>query len=940
MHTSSCLTRATLCALLLVILIPASSQAADEPAVLYEKALQQFNKDKLPSAAINLKQALQGDPRFLAAHVLLARVYLKQFDGAQAEKELRLAQHQGADRSLVMPLLAQAYAQQRKYGQILAEIHPGNFDHQLNARLLVMRGDAQRELGQNDQAILSYDEAARYDSASLAPLLGQALALMSLGRFDKAETLVDRALDLDPKDADAWYTKGSIAHARAQLQQALKHYSHALDLDPENYTVRVARAGVFMDQGKDGEALKDLEYLYDEEAYDPQVPYLLGVARARLGDIEGSQAAMQKASAIITALPAEVTREHGESLLLASLVEYSLGEWEKALDHLKEYVKRYPGNPGARKLLGSILFDKGYYDAAIRVLEPALEQLPNDYRLLTLMGKAYLKKGWSVVALEMLDRAVTAGGTGQVEARTQLGLAQLASGKDEAGMEQLGEVFSQNEDARQAGIALVMEHLKRGENRAAAEVARLLSQRNPDNLELLNLLAGAEVAAGDLAGARGHYEQILKRDPTILVPAINLAKIDQAEGKRAQALARLDELSKRYAGNDLVLVERAHLEESLGHREKAIDLVEKAVAINESALPHQLYLGALYLKQAAYEQLDQLGQKLERLFPGNPRVKRLIGRGFLARDKLVAARLEFQNMSKLAGEDAQVFVEAASLSRAAGDLEWAAWSLNNAVKLKPQWLEPRLALAEVYLEADKQAKAADVLSYLLNHYPEHPATHRLAGDLAMAQGEVARAIDSYRLALQEGGGQDVALRLFQAYLASNDTEAGVGFLEERLKTDGGTTRQPLLALALAEGYLRLERIPAAQVLYEQLLTAGLQDAGAFNNLAMIYARQGDSRALEMARKAHQLAPESAMISDTLGWQLAKAGQPAEGLRHLRNAHLQTTSSLGIRYHIAAALAKLGRTDEARRELGAILVDDTPFASRADAEVLLGQLDAQ
>ena len=938
MNFRSCFHLAALVCLLVVGLVqPVTAADEDKAASLYEKALQEFDKKEFSTAEIYLKNALVEAPEFLAAHVLLGRAYLQKGDGAQAEKELKIAQRLGADQSVVVLLLAEAYEKQIKYKQLLKEIYPANFKPELNAEIQDKRGNAYLEEGQPDQALLTYREAERSNPNATAPLLGQASALIAMGELDKAEGLVSRALDIDPKAPDAWYTKGLIAHGRGRLKEALEQYTHALELDPENYSIRVARAGVSMDLGLNKEALSDLEVLYKDDSFDPQVPYLLGVVQARLGDIEASKKAMDKANQILTAIPAEVVNSHGATLLLASLVEYSLGEWEKARDHLEDYVVRYPNNPGGRKLLGSILFEKGDYDRAIMILEPALKQIPNDPKLLTTLGTAYLKKNRSLKALELLDRAVSVGGN--VEARTQHGLAELAIGKEEAGIEQLSEVFLGSDKARQAGMALVMEHLRRGENRSAAKVAKLLSERNPGNPNLLNLLAGAETAVGDLDSARAHYREILEKDPDFVVAGINLAKIDRAEGKLAQARERLAGLAARHGGNVLVLVEQAKLEEAGGNREAAINLAEKAVALDESALANQLYLGELYLRAQAYEKFDRLAQKLERVFPRNQPVMELVGRGYLARGQMDKARNEFRNMSKEAGYDAQALARVAELSRAAGDLDWAAWSLVKALEVKPHWFEARLQLGDIYLQEGKQQEAADVVTYLMSNFPDNPGSRRLAGDLAQSQGRMDQAIGEYRQALQKGGGQDVVLRVYRAYLYKGETEAAVQFLKNHLPKGSVLKDSPTLAAALAEGYLQMGDAEAAQKIYEQLVAAGLKNAGMFNNLAMIYLHNNDPRALAMARQAHALAPERPKISDTLGWLLVKAGKPAEGLRHLRNANLRNSADRGVRYHIATALVDLGRADEAGRELRDILLDGTDFPDRAAAEALLKRLGA-
>lgn len=910
--------------------------ASQDLATIYEHSLQQFDAGELETAANGLKEVLKADSRFLPAHVLLARVYLEQGDGAQAEKELRIALRLGADRSLVILPLADAYAHQRKYRQTLDTIQTGNFNPSLNAKILGRRGDAFLHLGKKDEALIAYREAAYLSPKATAPLLGQAGVHMATGDFDQAEVLVTAALDRNFQDPEAWQVKGLIKHARGQLREALQHYSHALSLDEDSHSLRVARAGVSMDLGKDREALSDLEYLAEKDLFDPQVYYLLGVVQARLGLAEDSQKSMQQANEMLLALPEKVVREHGETLLLSSLVAYSLGEWEKARDYLKDYVSRHPGSPGGRKLLGSLLFGNADYDKAIRVLEPALEQIPDDHKLLTLLGKAYLKKGWSVVAVETLQRAVAAGAT-DPDTKTQLARALLASGKEEEGLAQLREVFEQNPIAREAGTTLVLEYLKRTRYRAAAEIALVLSERYQDDMELLNLLAGTEVAAGDLVAARAHYQRILQEDPGHLVVGVNLAKIDRAEGRFEQARERLERLAKLHSASDLVLTEMARLELDQGNRDAAIERMQKAVALNERSLTHQLLLGELYLQAETYEALYQLGQKLDRLFPGEGRVRSLIGRAYLAEGRLGKARNEFRSMSKRAGSNARIFLEAGRLSHAAGDNEWAAWSLSNALKIKPDWLEPRVMLIEVYLLVGKKEKAADLLGHLVRHQPDLPVTQRLAGDLALVSGDTGQAIEAYQTGLRMGGGENIAMRLFQAHIASNDLEKAVGFLEAEISGKETDRMSPLLGKALAEGYLRLDNRTRARAIYEQLVADGLQDASVFNNLAMIHAEDDVPKALQLARRAHEIAPDSAAISDTLGWLLVQEGQAAEGLLHLRNAHLRAASDRDIRYHIASALVALDRHDEARQELKDILSDDHPFDGRDAALALREQI---
>jgi hypothetical protein len=65
---------------------------------------------------------------------------------------------------------------------------------------------------------------------------------------------------------------------------------------------------------------------------------------------------------------------------------------------------------------------------------------------------------------------------------------------------------------------------------------------------------------------------------------------------------------------------------------------------------------------------------------------------------------------------------------------------------------------------------------------------------------------------------------------------------------------------------------------------------------------------------------------------------AEGLKLLETAAGQVPNDGDMQYHYAAALAKAGRPGDAAIRLRALLEGGRPFASRAQAELLLAGLD--
>ena len=110
-----------------------------------------------------------------------------------------------------------------------------------------------------------------------------------------------------------------------------------------------------------------------------------------------------------------------------------------------------------------------------------------------------------------------------------------------------------------------------------------------------------------------------------------------------------------------------------------------------------------------------------------------------------------------------------------------------------------------------------------------------------------------------------------------------------------------------------------------------------NSLAWAYYKLNDPRALEAAEGAYKATPDSALITDTLGWILVEKGDVKRGLPLLQRAAALEPENPEISYHLAVALAKFGDRDAAREKLTKILAKGKAFAEAKDAQALLTSL---
>jgi len=911
---------------------PVSSAARERASQYYEDALVRFNEHDYRGAAIRLKNALSADPNHLPARILMGRVHVQVGDGAAAEKELRLARLHGADENLVLVPLARAYLLQEKYQEILQDIRPGVRGSAVEGQVLELRGEAYLALGLLEEAEAAFRGAAALMPLAVEPLVGEARVALAGGDSERARALLERALEQAPATPEAWYVKGEVARHEHDLERAVQAYGRAIELRPGHLPARLARAAALMDLGEDARAEEDVAFVQTLFPDDPQAAYLEALLRGRAGDREGAQAALRRAAARLSELDAERLRNDAQSLLLLGSVAFAQERYEEAERHLRRVLELTPPHPGARKMLGTILLERGQAEAALDVLEPALLRAPEDPALLSLLGRAFAGAGRRDQAVEVLEQAVALNPR-SAALRAELGRARLAAGEVAAAIEDLRAAFAL-EGGAEPGLLLGQVLLEQGRYPDALEVAETLAERHPRDARVYNLAGVARLGLDDRDRARASLEKALVLDARYEPARLNLGKLDALEGRIERARERYQTMLRNNPEHVPAMAELATLAEHEGDLEEAIRWLEKVRTLAPGALGEALRLVDLYIETDSADVAHSLARELEGRHPEDLRVLAALGRAEIARGDPDHAQVTFQRMSRLAGYDADGLAFTARHQLMVGDVDGARWSLLKAAEARPDALGLQVELARLELRMGRVEDALERAKALEARAPDRAIGLRLRGDALMQKGELAAAAEAYRAAYEKAPGAPLAVRLAEALERAGEIEAAFEVLEERLAAH---PEELPVRLALASGYLRHGRIAAAIREHERLLEARPEDARVLNNLASLYHRSGDPRALELARKAYRLAPEEAAVLDTLGWILVSRGDPEGALPLLRQAHARAASRPEVRYHLGVTLSRLGRLEEAKGELEAALALADDFDGAADARALLAQL---
>ena len=912
-HHSRWTARASLAIVLAGCLAAPVQASPDKAASYYEDALRRYEKDDVPGAVIQLKNAIQQDQKMLAAHLLLGKALLRDGDLKGAEAAFEEALKQGVNRGEVAIPLGQVFLALGRPEAVIDRIQPSGLSPAMQVEILTLRGNAYLESGKQSLATQSFDQARSIDPQSATPLIAEVPMLLGMGRIEQARDKANKAIDLAPNSAFAWNARASVLHASLDAAGAIAAYDKALSLSPKHLDARIARAALLLDLKRDADAKKDLDYLLEQAPDEPRAAYLRAILAGRKGDAATVSDALKEVTRTIDAVPPAWLARREQLLMAGALAHYGLANQQKAREYLDAILARNPNNNGAKKLLASIFVDAKDYARAQTLLESLQRALPDDPQVMYLLGSVNLAQRRYAQASDLLERAATR--TGSPDINRSLGFSQLSLGKLDQGQASLERAFAANPADAQSGMALATLYMRSGKPDKALKIAEGMVKRDPSNLTALNFLGAIKGASGDKNGARSAYSDVLAKDADFTPAILNLVRLDVGDKRFDDARRRLDAALKKRHDDAQILFEYGQLELRAGRPEEAVRHLSKAGSVQRTDPTPTLALIDIHLSLRQNEQALTAAKQLSSKFSASLPVQIALARAYLANADMISARSTLNGATRLAEFDAKSQAMIARLQLAANNPDGASYSVYKALQGNPDDVSALALAVQVEARRGDAAKADAALKTLQTKHPNAVETLRVTADLAMSRGQHAAANAGYRklLAREETTGN--AMAVVQAHMAAGESSKAAAFLETWLKSH---PKDKLALKALAEAQFRAGQHAAARQTYQSVIKESPDDAVALNNYANLLVHMNDPAAQEVAERALKLSPNNASYADTLGWILVSKGQVESGLRYLREARLRSPDNPEIRFHLAYALSKTGRKEEAKEELGAAL----------------------
>lgn len=704
-------------------------------------------------------------------------------------------------------------------------------------------------------------------------------ALLGLNRLDEGRAAFAQIMLRHPDSPPALLGLARLALMEGNREDALAQVQKVLTQQPDNLDGLRLKGDILRMLNKNDEAL--LAYQRILQLNPVQLQPHVDIANLY---IQSGKLAEARKELVIA------RQSQPNSLMLIytlALLEFRENKMTAAQDHLAMVLRAAPEHLPSNLLMGAVLRSKGSYTQAEQHLRKFLEANPGHAYASKLLASTLLNSGSPQQALAIVEpmfdsqqqdpEMMSLAGELYMRLRqyaksaeyferasklspqapmvyAALAMSHMGLGDNERAVAELEHAAGLDSKSSRVATLLVLSQVRNRQFDKALETAKRLEAQSPQNPMVQNLKGGVLLMIKDLPAARASFERALAIDP-LFIPALdNLTNMDLKENKPELARKRMETILAKHPNNVDLLTALGDFAISQGQLKQAQAWLERAAQVQPDALEPSMKLAQFYSRNNEVQKALLLGQKLLATNPTNPQVVTLV---------------------------------AALQSRVGqGDAALDSWS-------KLAALQPNSALIQ----------------------------HQLAGaraevnDKEGAMQALSKALTLYQEAYDKQPSGPALLALYGALIQAGKTEEARSRVQQWLTTHASdvTTR-----VYFASSLLAQKDYPAAAAQFEQVLKQVPMQPVALNNLAWLYQQRHDPRALDLAQKAHNIAPNSATVTDTLAWILVEQGQLDRALPLLKQATAQVPDNAEIRYHYGVALSKSGDKRGAREQLEPLL----------------------
>ncbi len=717
--------------------------------------------------------------------------------------------------------------------------------------------------------------------------------------YDKAKIQLKNAIKLDPKSIDAHQL---LAKTNLKLENAQEAFSTLLrleQLDSENLETKIQLASFYLLAKKRIEAEKRIEAVLAKDPNNIQALYLhAGVLAAKKEEIKNIKQVYEK---II-----ELDPKQSKALLVLARIYQAQGESGKAEANIKKAVEVDPGNINLYKALFGFYISQKAFDSARNVLEDLIRQKPNDFEPQIMLANFYSARQENIKAEAAFIKAV--------------------------------DLAPENVTPH---MLIARFYNSIGQPEKAEEFIKKALQIDPEHVGLKIAYADFYFIHKEVEKAKKLVDEVLAKRPDYIPAKMLKGKLLANEKKLDEAIVIFQSLVKEEPESPIYnfLLGSALL--GKGKSKQALPYFSKTLEKNPRHFKARLVVADLHYRKGDYFLAESEIRKALNVLPKNYNALLLLGNIHGAQKEYDDAQTLFKDLILLEPTNPAAYFRLGSINMLKKEPKAALENFETALKINPNLMDVFTNIISLYASQKEYKTALATCDARLEIVNDNPIVAsiilNLKGNLLLATKELESAEKTFKLAIEKNPQfiqpylalakiyrsdkkDEKELQIYKDLISNRPDQAGpqsfIGTLYEKKKE-----------YALAEDH------------YKKALEINPEYIPAMNNLAFLYAELDKelTTALELARKAKEIAGEMPAIMDTLGWVYYKKQLYDSALLEFKNCLEKEPNNPVFHYHLGLAYNKKWDYANAEKALKKALALQDDFTGADEAKNILEQL---
>ncbi len=374
------------------------------------------------------------------------------------------------------------------------------------------------EEGKFDMAVSFFNRSIKFDQKSFYAYYNKSIALRHIGKHDEAIEVLQQAQKLRPDFIDPKILQGKWEYDANLPQKAEKTLKAVLKVkDSALAAYNLGR--VYKSQSKRDEAIASFKKAM-EMSHDGTIMYRsaneLGIIYATQDNQDLKQAKYYFSKA------ADTAKNQPKYYYNLALVEYNLGQFILAVEHLNRSIQLGRNSPTSYLYIANLYKDMKYYHKAELALKKGLVDMPGSTDLLSLLSEVYIIQGKWNMAIKNLQQLLSLSTKSLEKSHTlyTLGIVYIEIQDFRKAITYLDRALNIDPSNIDTLLAIGKAHRLNGEMHKAIAIYKSSLSNSPDNFDLLEALSQTYTDLDMFHEAEALLEKIVKHSS---VESIKLA---------------------------------------------------------------------------------------------------------------------------------------------------------------------------------------------------------------------------------------------------------------------------------------------------------------------------------------------------------------------------------------------------------------------------------